>query len=202
MQKKNDMKLSAIVAIDEKGGIGKNGGIPWKCSKDMKHFSSYTQGSTCVMGRKTFESIRKYNKRETEIDLLPNRKLIVLTSTPPPVGQKNKYKNLIFVNDLNELKSNIFQGFYGLDVCIMGGSSLYEEFAAYYDEVSITEFSHDYKCSTFVDVNKLKFNRDKVVDTLNCDVKTSDGVSGNISVYKIRDYIYSPPHDLQWVDRS
>lgn len=34
--------MDLIVAVDAAGGIGKNGTIPWKLRKDMKHFKQKT----------------------------------------------------------------------------------------------------------------------------------------------------------------
>ena len=51
------MKKAIIVAKDLNGAIGKNGQLPWKIKEDMRIFKSITEGSTVVMGRKTFNSI-------------------------------------------------------------------------------------------------------------------------------------------------
>ena len=37
--------------------IGRDGGLPWRLSADLKHFKSVTMGKPVLMGRKTFESI-------------------------------------------------------------------------------------------------------------------------------------------------
>ena len=66
----NQSKLSIIVAMDEKSGIGKNGKIPWHIPEDLKHFKQITSSHPVIMGRKTFESIGKP---------LPNRTNIVVT---------------------------------------------------------------------------------------------------------------------------
>lgn len=156
-----NVNLTAIVAVDKIGGIGRDGTIPWHSKDDMKHFKQFTSNKTCVMGRRTYESIDAFKKNKTG-SFLPNRQCVVLTSKPPRTIVKNtQYKDLIFINDLEELKSLIFSGYLGDDVCIMGGSLLYEEFAPYYDLVSMTEINMDAVCDTFVDVNKLKFNRER-----------------------------------------
>lgn len=49
------MKL--ILAVDNRGGLAKNGKIPWKNKEEMKFFTKMTTGKTVVMGRKTHESI-------------------------------------------------------------------------------------------------------------------------------------------------
>ncbi|MFA4814745.1 MAG: dihydrofolate reductase [Candidatus Gracilibacteria bacterium] len=51
------IKFSIIAAMDENRGIGKNNGLPWHLSADMKHFAVTTKGGTVIMGRKTWESL-------------------------------------------------------------------------------------------------------------------------------------------------
>ena len=45
-----------MLAVAENGVIGKDGGIPWHISDDMKRFKALTLGNTVVMGRKTWDS--------------------------------------------------------------------------------------------------------------------------------------------------
>ncbi|MEM1357536.1 MAG: dihydrofolate reductase [Bacteroidota bacterium] len=65
------MKLSAIVATDRLGTIGKDGDIPWYLPADLKYFKRTTIGHPVIMGRKTFNEIG--NKP------LPKRTNIILT---------------------------------------------------------------------------------------------------------------------------
>jgi dihydrofolate reductase len=64
------MKLSLIVAMDQKGVIGLNNALPWRLSSDLKNFKAVTMGKPVIMGRKTWESIGKP---------LPGRHNIVVT---------------------------------------------------------------------------------------------------------------------------
>lgn len=64
------MIISLIVAMDERRGIGKAGGLPWRLSSDLKRFRELTMGHHLVVGRKTFESIGKP---------LPGRQMIIVT---------------------------------------------------------------------------------------------------------------------------
>ncbi len=64
------VKLSLIVAVAENGVIGKDNGLPWKISSDLKYFKERTLGKPVIMGRKTFQSIGRP---------LPGRVNIVIT---------------------------------------------------------------------------------------------------------------------------
>lgn len=182
MLKNNDVELSAVVAVDNEGGIGKNDGIPWKSTEDMKHFKDFTNGKVCVMGRNTFESIHKFKKPDTK-ELLPGRPCVVLASNPV----KHSYSNVISMNLVDQLKELTLEGHLGKKVCIIGGSSLYNMFWPYYDLVSITEIDAEYQCDTFVNVNRLKFNRLKrgsLTKTIHID--DAPDVSAQINFYFTR----------------
>lgn len=68
------MRISLVVAVAENGVIGRDGGMPWRLSTDMKRFKATTMGKPVVMGRKTWES---FPKRP-----LPGRHNIVITRDP------------------------------------------------------------------------------------------------------------------------
>ncbi|MDQ1557581.1 MAG: dihydrofolate reductase [Pyrinomonadaceae bacterium] len=53
------MSIIGIVAVDRNGAIGKGGSIPWHYSADMKFFREQTTGHACVMGRRTWESLKR-----------------------------------------------------------------------------------------------------------------------------------------------
>lgn len=57
-------ELNMIVAVGNKTAkgfypIGKKGGMPWNCKEDLQWFKEVTMGYPVIMGRKTFESIKK-----------------------------------------------------------------------------------------------------------------------------------------------
>lgn len=68
--------MRAIVAIDENGVMGLNGGLPWSNKDDMNFFTMMTLGQDVIMGRKTYESLR--------IKPLPHRSNIILSRTLTP----------------------------------------------------------------------------------------------------------------------
>lgn len=65
-----ETRITMVVARADNGVIGRDGGLPWRLSEDLKHFKRVTMGSAMIMGRRTFESLP---------GLLPGRRHIVLT---------------------------------------------------------------------------------------------------------------------------
>jgi len=64
------MILCAIVAVSENSVIGKQGGLPWRISEDLRYFKELTTGKIIIMGRKTYESLGRP---------LPNRTHFILS---------------------------------------------------------------------------------------------------------------------------
>lgn len=53
------IEVFVVVAAAANRVIGRDGGLPWRLSSDLKHFKQLTLGCPVVMGRKTFASIGK-----------------------------------------------------------------------------------------------------------------------------------------------
>lgn len=116
--------IIGIVAIAENFAIGKDGKLPWHYSADLKFFKQTTSGNAIVMGRKTFDSIGKP---------LPNRLNIVLS------------RSATFENSANILSLRSKEQVLALekylkgDVFIIGGATIYQEFADVIDKWFVTE---------------------------------------------------------------
>jgi dihydrofolate reductase len=64
-------RVALVVAVSRNGVIGRDGGLPWHISSDLKRFKAITMGKPMIMGRKTWESLPKRP--------LPGRRNIVVT---------------------------------------------------------------------------------------------------------------------------
>jgi dihydrofolate reductase len=62
--------VSLVVAADARGGIGREGRLPWHLPADLKRFKSLTMGRPVIMGRRTQLSIGRP---------LPGRRNIVIS---------------------------------------------------------------------------------------------------------------------------
>lgn len=70
-------RLIIVVAVAENGVIGRDNGLPWRLSSDLKRFRALTWGKPVIMGRRTWESIGRP---------LPGREAVVLTRRGALVG--------------------------------------------------------------------------------------------------------------------
>lgn len=68
------MSVSLIVAVAANNVIGRDNDLIWHISADLKHFKAITSGKTCIMGRKTFESILAALGKP-----LPNRHTVIVS---------------------------------------------------------------------------------------------------------------------------
>jgi dihydrofolate reductase len=83
-----DCKVVLVVAIGENGVIGRNGKLPWRLKSELQHFKRVTLNHPVVMGRKTFQSLKRP---------LPQRTNIVLTRRAGEAQQ-----GVIYASDLDE----------------------------------------------------------------------------------------------------
>lgn len=67
------MIVSIIGAMAENRVIGRGGRLPWHLPRDLQHFKRLTVDHTVIMGRKTFEEIRRP---------LSNRRNVVISRNP------------------------------------------------------------------------------------------------------------------------
>ena len=116
--------IIGIVAVDRNGAIGKGGKLPWHYSADMKFFKATTIGHSCVMGYKTWLTLKKP---------LPNRLNIVLSrqSEIEPQDSVVVMRNVESVlSAAKDLKGDLF---------VIGGEQVYRSFLPHIDKWIVTE---------------------------------------------------------------
>ena len=130
--------IIGICAVDEGGGIGAKGGLPWGHNKyDMKFFRLLTEGHSVVMGRVTWDSL--------PVKPLPKRENIILSkSSGIKVINSEDYEGVLYgkEGDLKNLsdKSNMF---------VIGGASIFSLYEGMYDAFIISNISGVNDCDTF-----------------------------------------------------
>ncbi len=136
-----DQRVSIIVAVDEKGGIGKDNDLLFKIPEDQKRMRAITTGHPLVMGRKTFESFP---------GLLPRRTHIVITRDPNALRDAQVQPHII-VSSLEEGLEAAKKAEGSDEVFVFGGGSVYKEAIEkdLVDRLYLTIVKGDYKADTF-----------------------------------------------------
>ena len=134
------MKIAIIAAHDEHLLIGKDGGMPWHYSDDLKHFKQRTLGHPIVMGRVTFESIGSKP--------LPGRTNVVITRNPQYPGVISGNDNLRVYHKLERALEDLEKE-NNEQVFIIGGAVLYQITLNLADYLNITLIHHTYNGDTY-----------------------------------------------------
>lgn len=128
--------LSIVVAIGNNNIIGSNGTLPWYLPSDLKKFKDITStgSKTMIMGRKTFESLKK---------VLPGRKHLILTH--------NKDFNIIDENvevlhSIDELRPYIKSE---EEYYLIGGGEIFNILFPYVAKMYLTKVYGDFTGDTF-----------------------------------------------------
>ncbi|MBJ7880329.1 dihydrofolate reductase [Gelidibacter salicanalis] len=125
--------LTVIAAAGENDSIGKDNGLIWHLSDDLKRFKALTSNHCIIMGRKTFESFSKP---------LPNRTHIIITRQ-----QNYTVPNGVIVvhniEDALDAAKNDSQPF------IIGGGEIYRQAMPYADKIELTRVHETFEGDAF-----------------------------------------------------
>jgi dihydrofolate reductase len=125
-------RISLIVAMDRKRGIGIGNQLPWKLPEDLAHFKRTTTGHAIIMGRKTFDSIGRP---------LPGRRNIVVTRDPA------WHTEGVLTASTPEQACALAQ--HEQQAFIIGGAELFAQTIALADRMIVTEIDAQFECDTF-----------------------------------------------------
>ncbi len=122
------MHIAIHVAIAENGVIGRDGGLPWRLSTDLKRFKADTMGKPVIMGRKTYEGIGKP---------LPGRLNIVVTRDRGWRAEGVEVAHSL--DDAIRLAEARVRCMAGVDeVCVIGGGQIYGQALPLADRLHVT----------------------------------------------------------------
>jgi dihydrofolate reductase len=125
------LTLSLVVAIAGNGIIGRDGGLPWRLSTDMKRFKAITMGHPVVMGRKTWESFPKSGP-------LPGRTNIVITRDPD-----YRAEGAVVTGSLDAALAIAADSPGGDEICVIGGGEIFSAVMGRADRLYITHIQAD-----------------------------------------------------------
>jgi dihydrofolate reductase len=140
------MTIKAILACDDKGGVSKDGTLPWPHnSTDLKWFKDNTAGHVVIMGSTTWQDPHMPRP-------LPKRVNVLATSRPAEYLGADKYIS----GDLNKSVKRIEEEFPSLITWVIGGPNIVEQTLGVIDEFYISRIPGEYACDTFLPLKKIE----------------------------------------------
>jgi dihydrofolate reductase len=122
------IEIVIIAAVAENGVIGRDNAIPWKLKADQQRLKALTMGKPIVMGRKTFESLRRP---------LPGRTNIVITRDAnyraPGAIVATSFEKALAIARGDALRRS------AAEIAILGGVDIYIRALPVTDRLEITE---------------------------------------------------------------
>jgi dihydrofolate reductase len=125
--------ISFVVAVSKNGVIGREGGLPWHISSDLKRFKEITMGKPVVMGRKTWESLPRRP--------LPGRRNIVITRSKDFVADGAEVAAT--PEEALRLSGDV------PEVAVIGGGEIYRLFWPLVDRLYLTEVDLEVSGDTY-----------------------------------------------------
>jgi dihydrofolate reductase len=127
--------IAAIFSIDQVGGMGTNGTLPWAHhQEDMTWFKELTEGHVVIMGRKTWDDPKMPKP-------LPNRINYIITTRPRQIT------NAFTLGDdwLSQIPK-IQARHPGKKIFIIGGSNVLESSRSLIDFAYVTHRKGNHRC--------------------------------------------------------
>ncbi|MCA1415844.1 dihydrofolate reductase [Bradyrhizobium sp. NBAIM20] len=141
------MEIVFVVAIAENGVIGAGNAMPWRLKSDMARFKALTIGKPVIMGRKTFETLRRP---------LPGRTNIVVTRDPAYrangaiVTRSPADAEAVARGDA--LRRSV------TEIAVIGGAEIYRQWLGRADRLEITEVHARPEGDTHFDIDKAEWD--------------------------------------------
>jgi dihydrofolate reductase len=119
--------ISLVYAQSKNGIIGRNGGLPWHISSDLKRFKATTMGKPVIMGRKTWDSLPKKP--------LPGRHNIIIT--------RQKGFSADGATVVSSADAALAAAGEVPEVCVIGGGEIFDLFLDRATHIYLTEIDAD-----------------------------------------------------------
>jgi dihydrofolate reductase len=122
------IEIVLMVAVAENGVIGAGGAIPWRLKSDVQRLKAMTMGKPVVMGRKTFQSLRRP---------LPGRTNIVITRDPN-FRAAGAVVTTSFANARAIALGDALRRL-ATEIAVIGGAEIYAQWMEAADRLEVTE---------------------------------------------------------------
>ncbi|MCK1741453.1 dihydrofolate reductase [Bradyrhizobium sp. 139] len=140
------MEIVFVVAIAENGVIGAGNAIPWRLKSDMARFKALTIGKPVIMGRKTFESLRRPLPGRTNIVITRDADYrangAIVTTSAADAGA---------VARGDALRRSV------AEIAVIGGAEIYRQWLDAADRLEITEVHARPEGDTYFDIDRAEW---------------------------------------------
>ena len=122
------IEIVLLFAVAENGVIGSGGTIPWRLKADQQRLKAMTMGKPIVMGRKTFESLRRP---------LPGRTNIVITR-----DESFRAAGAVVTTSFADARAVAFGDAlrrFATEIAVIGGAEIYAQWMDLADRLEVTE---------------------------------------------------------------
>ncbi len=138
-------RYAIIAAIDQDGGFGKDGQIPWDYPEDFRWFQNQTKGNICVMGKTTYFEINEKVGEKGAESVLPDRKCFVISSTL----KQEDVPNATVIPDIYAVDLALDDNDVEKTVFYIGGEQIFNQALSRADRVILTVINQSFGCDRF-----------------------------------------------------
>jgi len=139
--------IKAILAADDKGGVGKKGTMPWPHNaKDLNWFQKNTKKNIVIMGRSTWTDPNMPTPLVERINVLVT-------------NQNTKHypgADIYIKGDLINSLKKIEEKYPNKILWAIGGPFIINQIFSIIKEFYLTRIYGDYNCDTYLDINLIK----------------------------------------------
>jgi dihydrofolate reductase len=126
------MRLTIIAAVGKRGELGLAGGLPWRLPGDLAFFKRTTMGHPVIMGRRTFDEVKKP---------LPGRENIVVTRNRDFAAD-----GVVAVASLEEAMAHCAERD---EAFVIGGAEIYRQALSRADRMILTRIDAEFEADTW-----------------------------------------------------
>lgn len=137
-------RVSAIVALDEKNGIGKDKMVPWHIKEDLVRLKNLSLGHVVILGRTTYESMLGYYSKSGKPTMSQRTHIVVTSDKDYEMNPDHGFVAHSPEEALEKAKE-IEQE----EIIILGGAKIFQQMLKDMDRLYLTLVKGDFDCDTF-----------------------------------------------------
>lgn len=133
--------LALVLALARRGALGKGGALPWRIPEDLRHFRDVTRGHAVIMGRRTWDEVKRP---------LPGRRNLVVSR-----DRALSLDGATVCASLDEALERARET--DPEPCVIGGAELYRLALPHATRIELTEIDRDVDADTFFELDRAGF---------------------------------------------